>query len=207
MRTTRFVVPCVLTATLSACFEDPPLLTDLPPGCETAYPSIETTPYVVPFAVGMRLQTGLANCSASFHSAGQPDQFATDFDLPSGTPFLAARAGVVAFVQEDQPSLGGGSSNGISGNAVMVDHGDGTTALYLHSPEGGISVEVGDPVTRGDTLGVVGQSGLAGYPHLHFIVVEGSLSFPYQGVPVTFGNAMPADVPLMTYSVYEVLPY
>lgn len=207
MRTRRFASPWLLTATLLACFEDPPLPTELGASCTTTYPSVESTPYVVPFAVGLRLQTGLANCSSSFHAAGQPDQFATDFDLPVGTPFVAARAGVVALVQEDQPSLGGGSSNGISGNAVMVDHGDGTTALYLHSPEDGIVVEVGDPVTQGDTLGVVGQSGLAGYPHLHFIVVEGSISFPYEGVPVTFGNALPADVPLMTYSVYEVLPY
>jgi murein DD-endopeptidase MepM/ murein hydrolase activator NlpD len=150
----------------------------------------------------MTVGTGLGNCSSSFHSAGGPDQFATDFNLPSGTPFVAARAGIVSGVLEDQPSAGGGP-----GNRLSVDHGDGTSALYLHSPRDGILVEVGDQVEQGDTLGVVGQSGLAGYPHLHFIVVEGSTAYPYQGIPVSFRNADPADVVLQTNAVYTVLPY
>jgi murein DD-endopeptidase MepM/ murein hydrolase activator NlpD len=171
-------------------------------GCDSAsYPAIETSPYVIPFAVGTTLETGLGNCSSSFHAAG-PDQFATDFNLPAGTPFVAARAGIVSGVVEDQPSGGGGA-----GNRMSVDHGDGTSALYLHSPRDGILVEVGDRVEQGDTLGVVGQSGLAGYPHLHFIVVEGSTAYPYQGVPVTFRNADPAHVALRTNGMYTVLPY
>lgn len=207
MRLLRHCKPLMMTCGFFACFEDPPLPTDLAASCDTAYPTVDETPYVVPFAVGTRLQTGLANCSSSFHAAGQPDQFATDFDLSTGTPFVAARAGTVVFVQEDQPSLGGGSSNGISGNAVVVDHGDGTLALYLHSPENGIEVETGDLVATGDTLGVVGASGLAGYPHLHFIVVDGSFEWPYDGLPVTFGNASPADAPLRSYAAYDLLPY
>jgi murein DD-endopeptidase MepM/ murein hydrolase activator NlpD len=177
--------------------------TSIVEGCEGAgYPAIDSSPYVIPFAVGTTVETGLGNCSSSFHSAGGPDQFATDFNLPSGTPFVAARAGSVSSVVDDQPSAGGGP-----GNRLSVDHGDGTSALYLHSPRDGILVEVGDQVEQGDTLGVVGQSGLAGYPHLHFTVVEGSTAYPYQGVPVTFRNADPADVPLRTNAVYTVLPY
>ena len=177
-------------------------------GCpDDGYPAPDRSQYVIPFAVGTSLFTGLANCSSSFHAAGRPDQYATDFDLPTGTPFVAARGGVVTFVQEDQPSLGGGDAEAVLGNAVFVAHGDGTTALYLHSPMNGIMVELGDTVVAGDTLGLVGASGLAGYPHLHFIVVTGDTSFPYQGVPVTFRNAAPPDVPLGTYASYTVGPY
>jgi murein DD-endopeptidase MepM/ murein hydrolase activator NlpD len=171
-------------------------------GCGASYPAIATSPYVIPFTVGTTIETGLGNCSSSFHSAGGPDQYATDFNLPTGTPFVAARAGTVSGVIEDQPSAGGGA-----GNRLSVDHGDGTSALYLHSPRDGILVEVGDRVEQGDTLGLVGQSGLAGYPHLHFIVVEGSTDYPYQGVPVTFRNADPADVALRTNATYTVVPY
>jgi murein DD-endopeptidase MepM/ murein hydrolase activator NlpD len=171
-------------------------------GCVGAsYPEIATSPYVIPFAVGMTVATGLGNCSSSFHASGA-DQFATDFNLPAGTPFVAARGGIVSGVVEDQPSGGGGA-----GNRLSVDHGDGTSGLYLHSPRDGILVEVGDRVEQGDTLGLVGQSGLAGYPHLHFIVVEGSTAYPYEGVPVTFRNADPADVALRTNGTYRVLPY
>lgn len=175
--------------------------------CPGQYDAVEVTPYVVPFAVGTTLQTGLANCSGSFHSAGQPDEFATDFNLPTGTPFVASRGGVVSYVDESQASDGGTAGQLVFGNAVFVDHGDDTSALYLHSPMGGIAVEVGDTVQQGDTLGVVGQSGLAGYPHLHFIVVEGTTVFPYDGVPVSFANADPPDVPLQSFSSYQVGPY
>lgn len=172
-------------------------------GCDgKPYPALNSTPYVIPFAVGTIFSTGLANCSSSYHGPGQPDQYATDFDLPTGTHFTAARAGTVSFLDEDERSEGGGA-----GNMVIIDHGDGTSALYLHSPENGIFVNVGDQVVQGDTLGIVGRSGLAGYPHLHFIVVEGSTVYPYQGIPVSFSNASPADLPLQTRTFYKALPY
>jgi hypothetical protein len=38
-------------------------------------------------------------------------------------------------------------------------------------------------------------------------VVEGSTAYPYEGVPVTFRNADPADVALRTNGTYRVLPY
>ncbi len=170
------------------------------------YADAVDSPYAIPFPVGSAVATGLANCSRSYHSRGLPDQFATDFDLPEGTHFLAARGGVVSFVQEDQPSYGGGDSQILRGNGVFVDHGDGTTALYLHSPMNGVWVEVGDTVAVGDTLGLVGASGLAGYPHLHFIVVTGAVDYPYTGVPVSFRNPEPRDVPLRSFARYNVGP-
>lgn len=199
------LVPWALLLAAAACGLTAPLTSTR--GCPDAeYPAADSSPYFVPFGVGTVLNIGLANCSSSYHAEGQPDQFATDFDLPTGTPFLAARPGVVSFVQEDQPSGGGGSSPLLVGNGVFVDHGDGTTALYLHSPEDGIFVEEGDTVAVGDTLGIVGRSGLAGYPHLHFIVVADFSGYPYEGVPVSFRNAAPRDVPLRTYARYEVTP-
>lgn len=193
----------LLLAPIAACNGTSPSAGPITAGCDSqTYPPIASSPYVVPFAVGMTVATGLGNCSSSFHSAGGPDQFATDFNLAAGTPFVAARPGVVSGVVEDQPSGGGGP-----GNRMSIDHGDGTSALYLHSPRDGIFVEVGDRVEQGDTLGVVGQSGLAGYPHLHFIVVTGSTDYPYQSIPVTFRNAEPADIALKTNGVYRVLAY
>lgn len=172
-------------------------------GCDgQTYPAIATSPYVLPFAVGQSFETGLTNCSSSFHGAGQPDQYAFDFDMPVGTPFVAARAGTVFRVVENAPSNGGGA-----GNYVVIDHGDGTYGLYYHSPQNGISVSVGDEVQQGDVLGETGRSGLAGYPHLHFIVVQGSPDYPYDGIPVSFRNASPRHVDLHGNTTYTALDY
>lgn len=174
-----------------------------PDGCEgIVYPDPETSPYVVPFAVGETFEMGLTNCTSSYHSAGRPDEYAYDFDVPIGTPFVAARAGTVSEVVENESSSGGGG-----GNYVYVDHHDGTVALYYHSPADGIEVEVGDEVEQGDLLGVTGRSGLAGYPHLHFIVVEDPPTYPYKGIPVTFSNVSPADLVLQTNGTYTAVSY
>ena len=172
-------------------------------GCEDQpYHDPATSLYILPFAVGETFETGLTNCSSSYHGAGNPDQYAYDFDMPEGTPFIAARGGTVEAVVEDAPSRGDSGP----GNYLRIDHHDGTFGLYYHSPEDGIDVEVGDEVEQGDVLGVTGRSGLAGYPHLHFIVVKGSPEYPYDGVAITFRNASPADISLKSYTTYTAEP-
>jgi murein DD-endopeptidase MepM/ murein hydrolase activator NlpD len=168
-------------------------------GCDgQIYPDPAESPYVLPFPAGEKYETGLTNCSSSYHRAGEPDQYAFDFDMPVGTEFTAVRSGTVYRVVEDQPSNGGGA-----GNYVVIDHGDGTYALYYHSPQDGIDVTEGDAVDQGEVLGISGRSGLAGYPHLHFIVVDGEPTYPYHGLAITFRNALPADVVLKSYAEYE----
>src|SRR5690606_5660521 len=173
-----FIRPgAALALVLAGCENSPAVRPDPPAvtGCDgQAYILPDDSPYVLPYAVGAVFETGLTNCSSSYHGPGKPDQYAFDFRMPEGTPFIATRAGKVVIVVEDAPSEGGGV-----GNYVVVDHLDGTHGLYYHSPQDGIAVEVGEDVEQGTVLGVTGRSGLAGYPHLHFTVVEGDPSFPY----------------------------
>ena len=58
---------------------------------------------------------------------------------------------------------------GIYGNCVVLDHGMGVQSLYGHLS--GITVEVGDRINRGETIGRSGATGLAGGDHLHFTVL------------------------------------
>jgi len=169
-------------------------------GCDgQVYPDPETSDYQIPFPAGTKIQMGLSNCSTSFHGEGSPDQYAFDFDFQEGTSFFASRSGEVVKVINDQASSGGGA-----GNYVVLDHGDQTFGLYLHSPEGGITAEVGQFIEQGARLGSIGRSGLAGYPHLHFIVVKDQYDYPYKGIPISFKNVSPPTTVLQSYTTYQV---
>ncbi len=65
---------------------------------------------------------------------------------------------------------------GIYGNAVVIDHGYGLSSLYGHLSS--IDVKVGDMVTRSQTIGHTGATGLALGDHLHFTMM-------LAGLPVT----------------------
>ncbi len=61
-------------------------------------------------------------------------------------------------------ALGGGNWN-----AVYVQHSDGSVALYGHMKQNSPTTKnVGDMVSEGEYLGIVGSSGNSTGPHLHF---------------------------------------
>ena len=80
----------------------------------------------------------------------------TDFAAPTGTPARTVGDGVVSFA---------GSQTGY-GNAVFLKHRNGHETVYAHLSK--INVRVGQSVAQGDTIGLVGATGWATGPHLHF---------------------------------------
>jgi len=58
---------------------------------------------------------------------------------------------------------------GIYGNCVILDHGMGVQSLYGHLSS--VTVEPGDRVGRGETIGHTGMTGLAAGDHLHFTLL------------------------------------
>lgn len=173
-----------LLLVLLACLEDPTRpASSGSPGCPgTVYPEWSTSAYVLRFPVGTTFGVDLSNCGGSFHSQGGPDEFAIDFSMQIGTVITASREGTVVHVEES------GQDGRFPNNLVVVDQGDGTYAQYMHLTQDGATVENGAEVSQGDTLGLSGATGLAGYPHLHFVVTAGSWEWPYSSVPVTFSN-------------------
>jgi murein DD-endopeptidase MepM/ murein hydrolase activator NlpD len=79
-----------------------------------------------------------------------------DFKSPYGSPVYSASAGRV---------IGAGQQGGY-GNMVELDHGYGITTRYAHLSS--ISVDVGDSVAKGETIGLVGSTGRSTGPHLHY---------------------------------------
>jgi murein DD-endopeptidase MepM/ murein hydrolase activator NlpD len=94
-----------------------------------------------------------AGCS-TFHDG-------VDFNPGEGTPVMSIADGVVVLATED----GGGL-----GVNVEVQHnigGELITSSYAHMQYGSIAVSVGQTVTAGQQLGLVGTTGQSTGPHLH----------------------------------------
>ena len=81
-----------------------------------------------------------------------------DIGCAYGTPNRAAAAGTVIHAGW----LGG------YGNLVVVDHGNGLSTAYAHASS--ILVSVGQSVSQGQTVSLVGSTGNSTGPHLHFEV-------------------------------------
>ena len=79
-----------------------------------------------------------------------------DIGAKSGDTIVAADGGTVA-VAEYSDSYG---------NYVLINHGNGYTTLYAHMCS--ITVEAGQTVEQGETLGYVGSTGWSTGPHCHF---------------------------------------
>jgi murein DD-endopeptidase MepM/ murein hydrolase activator NlpD len=80
-----------------------------------------------------------------------------------GTPEVAADGGQVVFA--------GWGSYGIY---VEIDHGNGFHTIYGHMSS--VVVKTGQAVAQGQLIGLMGATGRASGPHLHFEI-------RYQGVP------------------------
>ncbi|MDG5491162.1 peptidoglycan DD-metalloendopeptidase family protein [Psychroserpens sp. SPM9] len=82
-------------------------------------------------------------------------------------------------------------------NAVYIQHSDGSVAIYGHMKNGSVTTKnIGDMVTEGEYLGIVGSSGVSTGPHLHFEVYEGVVDNVLTGLIDPFSgscNSMNAD--------------
>jgi murein DD-endopeptidase MepM/ murein hydrolase activator NlpD len=96
--------------------------------------------------------------------------FAWDFRMPTGSPIAAARAGTVWMLKQDQTDHCFDLSCPDWNNYIVIDHGDGTSAAYLHGPKDGARVRLGQKVEQGQFIGLSDNTGQSGGPHLHFQV-------------------------------------
>lgn len=103
---------------------------------------------------------------------------------------VAAAAGIIVHKQDGNGDQSCTSSNA-PWNAVYVQHGDGSIAWYGHLKKGSLTnKQVGQSVTTGEFLGLVGSSGNSTDPHLHFELfdADGKLIDPYAGTCNTLNS-------------------
>lgn len=80
----------------------------------------------------------------------------TDYGAATGTPVWASGDGKVIE----------SAYNSVNGHYVFIQHGNHIITRYLHLSKR--SVNRGDRVRQGQTIGLVGSTGLATGPHLHY---------------------------------------
>jgi len=104
------------------------------------------------------LEGGLGGRRNPFSRRGYEYHEGQDIDAPPGTPVQVTASGKVMIA---------GRQRGY-GNVIYVDHGAGLSTRYGHLSQ--INVAVGQTVTRGQTIGLVGSTGRSTGPHLHYEV-------------------------------------
>ena len=117
------------------------------------------------------------------------DQLKNESYHAEGVDALAVANGTVVAVKDSIPENVPGSRavpitlETVGGNHVIIDIGGGNFAFYAHLRPGSIRVKKGDRVTRGQVVGLVGNSGNSTEPHLHFHISDGNSPLGSEGLP------------------------
>ena len=75
-----------------------------------------------------------------------------------------------------------------AGNHIVQDLGDGNYALYAHLKTGSIKVKVGDRLSLGQVIDLLGNTGNSDGPHLHFHVMSTSDPLRSNGLPFVLSS-------------------
>lgn len=81
-----------------------------------------------------------------------------DYAAATGTPIRASGDGRIEFI----------GTKGGYGKTIIVQHGGAYRTLYAHMSRFNTQLRTGTRVKQGQTIGYVGQTGMATGPHLHY---------------------------------------
>jgi murein DD-endopeptidase MepM/ murein hydrolase activator NlpD len=122
-------------------------------------PSIWPTKGWMSSAFGMR--TDPFTGKRAFHKG-------IDIVTNQGNPVISTADGIVVQVKYEP----------IGGNTVIISHREGVSTVYCHLSK--FLVKAGKKVKRGDVIGLIGRTGKASGPHLHYEVrINGKSVNPY----------------------------
>ncbi|MFN8677267.1 MAG: M23 family metallopeptidase [Thermomicrobiales bacterium] len=110
-----------------------------------------------------------------------------------GTEVLAVADGTVVAVADGYPEqtplqaiTGMTRPEDFGGNAVVLEIAPGVYADYAHLQLGSITVAVGEQVTAGQVLGLLGNTGNSSGPHLHFGLIDDPDPMLGNSLPMAF---------------------
>jgi murein DD-endopeptidase MepM/ murein hydrolase activator NlpD len=83
-----------------------------------------------------------------------------DLILPEGETVLSTANGIVIESASDEQR----------GNYLLIKHNELFTTAYFHFKS--VSVKKGDKIEKGQTIGLIGSTGISTEPHLHYEVIK-----------------------------------
>ncbi len=122
--------------------------------------TLERTPSIMP-TMGWLTSRFSRQRFHPIHHESRPHQ-GIDVAAPIGTPIVAPADGRVIDVRA--------KGTGGYGMMLTIDHGGGVVTRYAHCSK--ILVKVGQRVRRNEKIALVGKTGLATAPHLHYEVIR-----------------------------------
>lgn len=124
----------------------------------------------LPSGTTMSSGFGYRNCAGC-----STNHLGIDLNPGDGYPIQSIADGTVVLAQESDAGLG---------VEVIIEHevdGQIVQSLYGHMQFGSLQVAVGDTVSIGQQIGLVGNTGASTGPHLHFgILIDGVEVDPYE---------------------------
>ena len=102
-----------------------------------------------------------------FNDQARAPHAGLDLAVASGTPIKASAPGTVLATDDYF----------FNGKTVFIDHGNGLITMYCHLDK--FEVEAGQTVSKGQLIGLSGQTGRATGPHLHWsVMLNGAMVDP-----------------------------
>lgn len=101
--------------------------------------------------------SGVYGSQRVYNGIPKTPHFGVDIAMPVGAVVKAPAGGVVTLVHPDMF---------LSGGTLIVDHGHGLSSTFIHLSK--ILVKEGDRISQGQEIALVGQTGRASGPHLHW---------------------------------------
>lgn len=179
---------------LTACSQSPAPVASKPKSPVQTFRSADAPePFIHPVPTG-RISSSFANYIVKSRNR---KHHGIDFAAPIGTPVYAASSGVV--LNADM-----GSMSDAFGLAVLIEHGDKFQSLSAHLSR--IDVNIGDWVQAGQQIGLVGKTGRATGPHLHFELWQNTIpKDPLLFLPIKAPNRAIAAEPKVSSAAPSLL--
>jgi murein DD-endopeptidase MepM/ murein hydrolase activator NlpD len=156
--------------------------------------------YRLPYAPGRAFRVSQGFDGAFSHTG--PERYAIDWQMPEGTPVLAARGGVVIATKDDSQTGGAQRRFEDCANYVLIQHPDGTIGNYAHLQVHGARVHAGQTVAAGTLIGLSGNTGFTSGAHLHFSVFKARNGRERESLPVKFRTEDGTPATLLCDRVY-----
>jgi murein DD-endopeptidase MepM/ murein hydrolase activator NlpD len=116
-----------------------------------------------------RITAGFGHRADPFGGSGFGYHLGTDIGAGCGGAIYAAHSGTVVYA----------GWNGVYGNYIRIDNGDGISTVYGHILSGGILVRYGQQVDVGMQIAKAGATGAATGCHLHYgVMINGVVTDP-----------------------------